>query len=62
MMENNNTELELDIQQVKAVINRFMTFYSVSVCKFAQTDKIITSRKSFILFQFRNVYDNGFWF
>ena len=60
MMEN-NTELELDIQQVRAVINKCMTFYSTTVSKFSHTDKIIASRKNFIFFQFRNVYDNSFW-
>ena len=60
MMEN-NTELELDIQQVRAVINKCMTVYSTAVNKFSHTDKIINSRKKFIFFQFRNIYDSSFW-
>lgn len=61
VMTENSTELELDIQQIKAVINRCVRAYSSTVYNFSRTDKIITSRRNFILFQFRNIFDTGFW-
>lgn len=57
-----NTELELDIQHVKTVLQKCSCFCENTSQKFANTDKIFSSRTNFILFQFRNIFDCGMWF
>ena len=55
-------ELELDIQYVKSVVNRYAGLYKDTLSSVAKTNKIINSRRKFILFQFRNIFDFRFWF
>ena len=62
MAMETNTELELDIQHVKAVLQKCSCFYKDTSQKLANTDKIISSRKNFVFFQFRNIFDPRMWF
>ena len=55
-------ELELDIQYVKSVMTKCVCLYKNTLKNVVNTDKIINKRKKFILFQFRNIFDCGFWF
>lgn len=57
-----NKELELDIQYVKSVLDKYLCLCKDITIRFEKTDKVINSRKNFIIFQFRNIFDFGFWF
>lgn len=55
-------DLELDIEQIKSVINKCACLYKNTARKFEFSDKALHSRKNFIIFQFRNIFDCSFWF
>lgn len=60
---SNNTGLELnnDILYVQNIINKCTKTYRQIHKSFINKNKIFSSRLYFVCFQFRNVFDSGYW-
>lgn len=54
-------ELDLDIKYIRTVLRKYSYIYKRTQSKLTGIDKKMSSRICFILFQFRNIFDNGLW-
>lgn len=51
-----NKELEPDILRIKSVLNKYLCLCKDMTAKYAQTDKVINSRKNFIISQLKETF------
>lgn len=54
-------ELNNDILYVQKVFNKCTKTYKMLKRNFQIKNKIFASRFYFVTFQFRNIFDNGYW-
>lgn len=56
-----NLEIDIDIKYAKSVMDKCTLACKTTQSKITQTNKEINSRIKFICFQFKNIFDSGFW-
>ena len=56
-----NLELELDIKNLKSMLNKYTTMLQEAQVNYSKSKKVFKERLGFIFFQFKNVYVKDDW-